>query len=152
MRSEKGEVRSKRNAITTTHGLDFEVAPWDPSDTFLGQLVGASPESEYLLFRVGTCEGLWTVRAEVFVILSIVNDDPGNGHLEDVMEWFYFSCMSAGKHLLIEELMNEKFRDHLIEKRGFKPFLYGHLIKYFGDIKDEYDKLMEGVVLNEEVK
>jgi hypothetical protein len=141
-------TETDENTITTTHALDFEVAPWDPNDTFLGRLLELDMNSECLLFRVGTVDGLWTLRGDTFAILSIVNTDRNNGHLEDVMQWFYFSCYHAEKHLLIEELMNPKFKEHLINKRGFQPWTNEHLIKFFSDIVDEYDELMEGVVFN----
>jgi hypothetical protein len=95
------------NAITTEHNLDFEVAEWH------------SPDMK--LFRVGTCEGLWQSIPDCYVIVSIKNDKPGNGHFNDVLQWFEFSCKRDNKNLLVVELLNEKLYLHLITKRGFIP-------------------------------
>ena len=94
--------------FSTTHNLDFEVAPW-PYDP------------EYQRFRVGTVGGLWGSRKGYFVILAIHNSSPGNGHLEDVFEWFEYSCRREALDLMVDECWNEDFKKHLIEKRGFRP-------------------------------
>lgn len=94
------------NAITTTHRLDFESAPW--------------PRNESIqMFKVGTCHGQWYSTQFAYHILSIINDEPGNGHLNDVFEWFENSCRRDGKVLIVEEIMNGRFGRHLCEKRGF---------------------------------
>lgn len=89
----------------TLHNLDFEVAEKEP----------------FQLFRVGTCNGQWGSTRDSYFILSIINEVPGNGHLEDVFQWFETSCKRDKKNLLILEIMNERFYLHLISKRGFKP-------------------------------
>jgi len=82
------------------------VAVWEKSD-------------EYLLFRIGTCNGAWRSTTSFYDILSIVNDRPGNGHFEDVLQWFSHSCRRDGKDLRILEVMNKDFLHHFLEKRGF---------------------------------
>jgi hypothetical protein len=97
-----------QNAVKTTHNLDFEVAKYRYSE-------------DILQFRVGTCKGLWFSDEESYRILAIINSSPHNGHLDDVFEWFEYSCRRDKKALCIMELFNKDFRRHLIEKRGFKP-------------------------------
>lgn len=98
------------NAITTTHKLDFEACE-SPYAIF----------DNHKMFRIGTCEGQWTSTKDCYVIISVLNKTPGNGHLEDVFEWFEFSCKRDNKNLLVVECMNESFYLHLLSKRGFIP-------------------------------
>lgn len=95
--------------FSTTHDLDFEVGPW--------------PFPEYKRFRIGTVEGLWGNDLEKmrFIILAIHNSEPGNGHLEDVFEWFQYSCRREGFDLMVDQCWNKDFKRHLIQKRGFRP-------------------------------
>lgn len=96
------------NACITTHKLDFEVAPWHHNDAFKK-------------FRVGTCEGLYICTPDLIGIVAVENTHSGNGHLNDVFEWFEFSCIQNKIPLMVLEIMNERFGKHLIEKRGFTP-------------------------------
>lgn len=107
----------------TTHALPFESTA--PIERY----------GWYMLFRVGTCEGQYRATWDAYEILSIVNDNPGNGHLDDVFEWFEHSCKRDGKVLRVSEIWNERFYLHLIKKRGFKPDGSLDLIKTFGDGK-----------------
>lgn len=89
----------------STNNLDFEAAPW--------------VTSHFIRFRVGTCEGLWRSTDESYDILAIHNNFPGNGHIQDVFDWFERSCKKDGKKLMVLEVWNSDFKKHLIEKRGF---------------------------------
>lgn len=91
--------------FVTTHNLDFEVA-----ESKLG-----------LLYKIGTCHGQWGSTDDSYYILSVLNEDPGNGHLKDVFEWFENSCKRDGRNLLVLECFNEDFYNHLINKKGFVP-------------------------------
>jgi hypothetical protein len=93
--------------MKTTHRLEFEIAEWPYS-------------SDILLFRVGSCTGQWFSSDFAYHILSILNEKPGNGHLQDVFEWFEASCLRDGKALMIMDFFNPEFKRHCIEKRGFK--------------------------------
>lgn len=91
----------------STHNLPFECAEW-PRD------------KQFTLFRIGTCEGLWFAEDDAYNILSIINKEMGNGHFEDVFDWFLQSCKRDKKILRFREVWNERLKKHLIEKRGFK--------------------------------
>lgn len=107
------------NAITTKHNLDFEACAWP-----------INPNIQ--LFRIGSCEGQWQFSGSSYDIIAVINNKPGNGHLDDVFEWFEYSCKRDGVHLRVMELMNDKFKTHLINKRGFKPVpKTNNLIKVF---------------------
>lgn len=101
-------MNKERNAVTTLHNLDFECAEW-------------RYDSRFMMFKVGTCEGLWTSTSMTYDILAIDNSVPGNGHFEDVLQWFEHSCRRDKKNLRFLEIMNIKFKIHLISKRGFVP-------------------------------
>lgn len=116
----------EKPAIQTTHNLEFEVAP-----------------SKYgMLYRVGSCHGQWMGYEDCYCILSVINDYPGNGHLNDVFEWFEHSCKRDGKNLLILECFNEGFYEHLIKKRGFVPLDKErcNVVKIFN--KNRYKKML----------
>jgi hypothetical protein len=104
----------------SSHNLFFEDAEWDRSRLFR-------------CFRIGTCEGLWNSDGKYYQILSVVNNDPGNGHFEDVLEWFEQSCRRDKMSLKILEIMNKDFKKHLIEKRNFTDIGNDNLIKIYYD-------------------
>lgn len=108
------------NAIKTKHNLDFEAAPWER--------LGSIDES-YIKFRIGTCAGLWRCVDDAYEILAVTNDNPGNGHFDDVLQWFEFAAKRDGKALRVMEVWNKKLKQHLIKKRGFSPYQHDHVIK-----------------------
>jgi len=117
------------NAIQTTHKLDFESRPWTPSIKAFGINPNNTQE-----FRVGTITGQWffSPKTRTLCILSIVNEKPGNGHLDDVFMWFEYSAKTHKCPLVIMEFMNDRFKKHCIEKRGFIPMPgTDHLVKIF---------------------
>lgn len=106
------------NAITTTHNLDFLAAPYRKgmlASIFLSDM----DDSGIVAFKIGTCEGIYSTSKTSYDIIAITNDYPGNGHFEDVLQWFEFACKRDKKDLRFMEIMNEKFGKHLVNKRGF---------------------------------
>jgi hypothetical protein len=116
------------NAIKTTHNLDFESAPY---------------ATGIFRFRIGTCSGQWGSCKDCYYIMSVFNEEPGNGHLEDVFEWFEYSCERDHRNLLVLYFLNDDFYDHLIEKRSFIPLdkKGENVIKIFN--KKAYKKLLK---------
>lgn len=96
--------------LITEHALQFEAAPYP--NFFEGETWKA--------YRVGTVRGLWNSDAENYLILSFVNDEQGNGHLNDVFQWFEHSAKREGLNIKILQIVNSRFYNHLINKRGFK--------------------------------
>jgi len=115
-------MQVQNKIFETTRKLPFEVAE-DPFNM--------NKEHPYLKFRVGTCEGVYNVEDSNYNILFLSNKKKGNGHLEDVFQWFENSCKRDGNSLVIQEVWNSKFKNHLIEKRGFKKHGADHVIKEF---------------------
>lgn len=108
--------------MQTAHNLPFEAAPWEPP-TILGMIMSLSSKlkgNDVVAFRVGTCEGIYQVSKYAYQIIAVTNSVPGNGHFEDVLQWFESSCRRDGKNLVFMEIMNENFGKHLVTKRGFK--------------------------------
>lgn len=99
------------SAITTSHNLDFFSTVWDSRFNLDG----------WALYRIGTCYGQWRETPAAYEILSVVNEEPGNGHLGDVFEWFAYACRRSGKPLRIVCTWNERFGRHLTGQRGFAP-------------------------------
>src|SRR5688500_4237623 len=110
------------NQLQTTHRLDFEAAPWE--------CMGSMDEN-FTKFRIGTCEGLWASTDKTYDILAITNNVPGNGHFEDVLQWFEHSCRRDKKALRILEVWNKRLKMHLVRKRGFALYRKDDVIKYF---------------------
>jgi hypothetical protein len=121
------------NVIQTKHNLDFQVAQSPYS------VVG----KKHMLFKVGTCHGQWGDSGDSYFILSVMNDEIGNGHLDDVFEWFEYSAKRDGKNLLVLECMNKNFHHHLIVKRGFVALddEQNNCIKIFNE--DKYKLLLK---------
>lgn len=111
---------SLSNVIQTKHNLDFEACPWESA---LGV------DENFTKFRIGTCEGLWKATDTTYDILAITNSQPGNGHFEDVLQWFEHSCKRDRKSFRILEVWNKRFKMHLIRKRGFSLQGMDHVIK-----------------------
>lgn len=96
----------KSEEFRTSHNLKFEVAPF---------------YERIFRYRVGTCHGQWFTTENAYHILSVMNENPGNGHLDDVFEWFENSCRRDRRNLIVMEFFNKKFKSHCINKRGFRP-------------------------------
>jgi hypothetical protein len=94
------------NAIQTKHNLDFQAAEW-------------KRDKRIMVFKVGTCHGQYYFSKKGIEIVSIKNDNPGNGHLDDVFEWFEYAARTQHKTLFIREFINYRFMNHCIHKRGF---------------------------------
>lgn len=107
----------------STHNLDFEVAEWEYNIL--------KDDADWCRFRIGTCEGVWCSRDSSYDILSIHNNDKGNGHLKDVFEWFEQSCIRDGKDFRILEVWNIMFKQHLLNKQGFITQGRDNVIKKF---------------------
>ncbi len=107
-----GEVEFK-----STHNLPFEVAQYIMPDV--------------LAYRVGTCDGIYSWTEKEYIIIGIGNSKQGNGHLDDVFEWFENSCKRDKKDLMVAEIVNNRFMNHLIEKRGFIAIDKENVIKKF---------------------
>ena len=105
--------------FTSTHALDFETGRY-PRQFNDGRI--------WQGFRIGTCQGLWCFEGDAYLILAVVNSAPGNGHFTDVLDWFKNSCQRDHKSLKILELWNNKFKQNLIQKHGFKPYGLNNLI------------------------
>lgn len=101
---------SRFKPFKSKHNLKFEIADW---------ITGDALEAGFKAYRVGTVTGLWKATDFSYDILAFDNLVPGNGHLDDVFEWFEQSCKRDGKVLRILETMNYPFYQHLITKRGF---------------------------------
>lgn len=93
----------------STHNLDFLYAHWNnPLNT-----------EGWQLFKIGTCNGQWRATVTCYEILSVINDQPGNGHFDDVLEWFGNSCKRDKRDFRILEVWNTRLAAHLVNKRGF---------------------------------
>lgn len=115
--------------MKTTHNLDFLAAPFEY-------------DPKMVRFKVGTCHGLYACTSTEYQIIAVMNDEKGNGHLTDVLEWFENSAKRDKKALTVCEIWNEGFYHHLINKRGFSPINPLYVIKRF-DVKSRTKRLRQ---------
>ena len=115
---EKGNrLKNDEIEFRSTNNLPFEIAPFYTPDV--------------TRFRVGTCNGIFSFDSDNYIIIGVSNDKQGNGHLQDVFDWFENSCQRDKKNLMVAEIMNRQFMKHLIEKRDFVAINNNNVIKYF---------------------
>lgn len=108
------------SSFRSTHNLPFEMGGPYKRDRM------------WQHYKIGTCYGLWRLKKKSIEVLSIMNACPGNGHFQDVLEWFEYGFENGRKFLLIKEFfLNPAFKEHLIKKRGFKPEGKDDVIKHF---------------------
>lgn len=115
----KSKKRSEK-PFTTVHKLDFLSCPWER-------------DPEWNRFKIGTCHGLWRATAFSYDILAIQNDTPGNGHFEDVMQWFEHACRREHRLFRIMQVWNEELLQHLVYKRGFTAVKEDCIKKFSGN-------------------
>ena len=96
-------------SFKSLHNLEFLSAHWDNPFNLDG----------WQVFKIGTCHGQWISTATSYDILTVVNDNIGNGHFEDVLQWFENSCKRDKKDFRILEVWNTMLAKHLMSKRGF---------------------------------
>lgn len=115
------EMKTEQAEFRSTHDLYFLSCHWDnPINT-----------EGWQQFKIGTCLGQWISTPTTYDILSVINHEPGNGHLDDVFEWFENSCRRDNRDLRILEIVNDRFLDHLLNKRGFLLYNPNNAIKLF---------------------
>lgn len=108
----------------TEHNLDFEARPWVP-------LIPLKLRNEFIEYRIGTCEGLYCTDKTSYSILTVKNSQKGNGHLNDLFQYFERSCKRDQKDLKVLEVGNVAFYKHLISKRGFIAIDKENVIKKY---------------------
>ena len=111
-------------AFVSTHKLEFEVAPFKYNLS----------NPPFMRFRIGQCSGIYRSNDGNYEILGVHNNTPGNGHFEDVLDWFYMSCKRDKQNLVILELINNRFKKHLIDKRGFVLTNETTAVKFYKDM------------------
>jgi hypothetical protein len=103
-------INKKMPEFKSTHNLPFLCRPYE---------FKIDDGNIYDEFKIGTCVGLWTCSETSYDILSIINKIPGNGHIQDVLDWFENSCKRENFDLRFMEIMNEKFAEKCIKNHGF---------------------------------
>lgn len=103
------------------HNLDFLSRRWSHPLNY----------DEWQEYKVGACHGQWVSTVDTYDILTVINEQPGNGHFEDVLQWFEQSCRRDNRSLRILEVWNKRLARHLVEKRGFTFQSGDNLIKHF---------------------
>lgn len=94
--------------MKSSHDLIYEQS--DPTELEPGRKMAG--------YKVGTCHGL-VIFDDAINLLAVINNEPGNGHFDDVMEWFHYACRIQKKDFRVIELFNQRLKWHLINKRGF---------------------------------
>lgn len=93
------------------HKLKFKTAP---------HLIGGAPTGMEK-FIVGTCHGLWVQHNLSVDMWAVINEKPGNGHMDDVIEWFFQIAKAGNVPIRVMDISNKTFYDELVEKWKFLP-------------------------------
>ncbi len=67
--------------------------------------------------REGAAEALVQIDKKKVTVIALLNQEPGNGDFQKLMD----TLEGFKKAVIIEEIWNPGLRQHLIEKRGYKP-------------------------------
>lgn len=102
------KLKQKNQPFQSLHNLQFEERP---NPRYKGH-------REY---KVGTIHGIYFNTHTSLNITAVFNDEPGNGHFEDLLQWFERSCKREKMNLVFMHCDNLKFKEHLLNKRGFLP-------------------------------
>lgn len=92
------------------HKLKFLTAP---------HLIAGAPTG-LEKFEVGTCHGLWRQDKASIEVWAVINGSPGNGHMDDVMQWFLELARLQNVILAVMDISNLAFKNQLILKWGFQ--------------------------------
>lgn len=112
----------QENEFKSTNNLDFKSAEYK----------SRNPHNQDLkTFKIGTCLGVWGVTKDGYQIYKVTNTESGNGHFQDVIEWFEFSCKRDNGSLIFVNIPDGRLKKHLINKKGFKEDGQNNLIKEF---------------------
>jgi len=93
----------------SSHKLKFKTAPH-----IIG---GATTGLER--YEVGTVHGLWNQARLSVDIFALINTEPGNGHVDDALEWFFAIAKEGAVGVRIVNITAEGFRKTLIDEWGF---------------------------------
>ena len=118
-----------RDTFKSTNNLEFLHRPWLIANVLL-------PESKVYEYKIGTVRGLYRFddKNKYLIINSVINDNPGNGHFKDLIEWFEFSCRNCKYDLVFEEILNSRLKD-ILTHYGFEILDNNKMIKKYIKIK-----------------
>lgn len=93
-------------------GRGFNLRPWHWNDTV---------REHWCDFRFGTCHGLLGMgrNGDRLILLAVVNDQPGNGDFNRLMEALEYAVAPFELILAIGPFWNDRLKQHLLLKRGF---------------------------------
>lgn len=70
-------------------------------------------------YEVGTVHGLWNQSSMSVDVFALINKKPGNGHVDDALEWFFAIAKEGALGVRIVNITAEAFRQTLIKEWGF---------------------------------
>ncbi len=99
------------------------------SEHNLGFLTNQHIVKGYHNFKVGTVHGTIGKVGTYFCIDWLENKEKNNGHLIDTFQWLEHLCKMNNYDLLLLSVENERFRQHLITKKGFLAINHDNVVK-----------------------
>jgi len=93
----------------SSHKLKFKTAPH--------VIAGAPTGMEK--YEVGTVHGLWHQSSMSVDVFALINEKPGNGHVDDALEWFFAIAKEGALGVRVVNITAEAFRQTLINEWGF---------------------------------
>jgi hypothetical protein len=81
-------------------------------------------------FKMGTCRGLFRRGLDSYIIISLINDQSDNNHLDNVLEWFKRKCKNDNMNLRVLEVW-DLYIEKMLSRHGFIVNDNGVFIKYY---------------------
>lgn len=79
----------------------------------------AGIDAGVLQFKIGTTHGIFKNFSLSVDVFTVINDNPGNGHMEDFFEFFEAHAKKTNRVFRMCEVSDQEFKNALI-LRGFK--------------------------------
>lgn len=101
------------NIAKERHPLDIAMAPWS---------VAAQMGDDIVAFEYGTLHGIFKAEHGTLGLISVENEEKGNGRFKEFMDWYEAIAYELGLRPAVLEIMNKSLYDHLVSKRGYHHY------------------------------
>jgi len=89
----------------------------DPLAAAVDDLMGGKSMG-IMQFQTGTCHGQYRI-CDAVELITIINEEPGNGDFQKAMGWFESIAVNEHKDLRVVEIFNNSLKNNLA-KHGYR--------------------------------
>lgn len=83
-----------------------------------------------LIYKIGTCHGIYRTNKFSVDIIEMTNDEPANSHFDDVLQWFTEIARQERLPLRIVGILNPEIKSILVKSYGFIQQRTNTIIKH----------------------